>query len=168
MDLTGVSTVNSLASPSEVDDLARACAKAVQDLPLCFHEQRDFPDFLRRIELFALLKTGRDFASTDSTSSRVFWIRRNHCLFSPLVFCRHIFARSTPRLLRRVCRQLPIVPRSPQLSAVVTKTWRGVLSTTSLLGSFPLHTLSRFRRPVRGPSGQRAILARLPGRLLLR
>ena len=68
MDLTGVSTVNSLASPSEVDDLARACAKAVQDLPLCFHEGRDFPDFLRRIELFALLKTGLRVHRLDQLS----------------------------------------------------------------------------------------------------
>ena len=58
MDLTGGSTVNSLASPSEVGDLAPAFAKAVQDLPLCFHEGRDFPVFLRRLELFAPLKTG--------------------------------------------------------------------------------------------------------------
>ena len=58
MDYTRVATVSSLTSSGDHSDTDATFDKAVEKLPISFHEGRKFEDFLRRLELNALLKTG--------------------------------------------------------------------------------------------------------------
>ena len=58
MDYTRVATVSTLTSSGDHSDTDDMFDKAVEKLPISFHEGRKFEDFLRRLELNALLKTG--------------------------------------------------------------------------------------------------------------
>jgi hypothetical protein len=58
MDYTRVATVSSLTSSGDHSDTDATFDNAVEKLPISFHEGRKFEDFLRRLELNALLKTG--------------------------------------------------------------------------------------------------------------
>ena len=65
MDFTRVATVSSLTSSVDHSDTADIFDNAVETLPLSFHEGRTFEDFLRRLELYGLLKTGTHLPKLD-------------------------------------------------------------------------------------------------------
>ena len=65
MDFTRVATVTSLTSSVDHSDTDNIFDKAVKKLPVSFHEGRTFEDFLRRLELYGLLKTGTHLHKLD-------------------------------------------------------------------------------------------------------
>jgi hypothetical protein len=65
MDFTRVATVSSLTSSGDYSDTDALFGKAVENLPISFHEGRTFEDFLRRLELYGLLKTGTHLPKLD-------------------------------------------------------------------------------------------------------
>jgi hypothetical protein len=68
MDFTGVSTVTTQGTSNEFGDIEKLCAKAIQDVPLSFHEGRTYGDYLRRLERFARLRTGLRLHTLDQLS----------------------------------------------------------------------------------------------------
>ena len=65
MDFTRVATVSSLTSSVDHSDTDDIFDKAVEKLPISFHEGRTFEDCLRRLELYGLLKTGTHLHKLD-------------------------------------------------------------------------------------------------------
>ena len=65
MDYTRIATVSSLTSSRDHSDTNATFDKTVEKLPISFHEGRKFEDFLRRLELNALLKTGSHLHRLD-------------------------------------------------------------------------------------------------------